>query len=103
MPATPISDWKELASRAGDGLEVSLLWNKAANRVRVAVSDKRFAEHLELDVENRDALAAFRHPFAYAAVRPVDRPLERRPDLNPAIQPPETARLRARPPAGGTQ
>jgi hypothetical protein len=69
MPAIAIDDWKELASRTGDGLEISLLWSKSADRVRVTVSDERFEERFDLDVANTDALAAFHHPFAYAAVR----------------------------------
>ena len=28
-----IDDWRELANRDGDGLEISLLWSKAADRV----------------------------------------------------------------------
>jgi hypothetical protein len=69
MPAIAINDWKELANRAGDGLEISLFWSKSADRVRVTVSDERFEERFDLDVANSDALAAFHHPFAYAAVR----------------------------------
>jgi hypothetical protein len=71
MPAIAINDWKELASRAGDGLEIALLWSKSADRVRVTVSDSRFEERFDLDVANTDALAAFHHPFAYAAVRSI--------------------------------
>jgi hypothetical protein len=32
-------DWRELANRAGNGLEVSRLWSKSADRVKVSVSD----------------------------------------------------------------
>jgi hypothetical protein len=71
MPAIAIDDWKELASRAGDGLEISLLWSRSADRVKVTVSDARFEERFDLDVANTDALAAFHHPFAYAAVRSI--------------------------------
>ena len=67
---TPVStDWKELASRGTDGLAVSLLWSKATDRVRVTVADERFGEEFDLDVPGAHALAAFQHPFAYAAVR----------------------------------
>lgn len=59
--------WRELASREGDGLTVGLFWCKATNRVRVTVDDARADETFELDVENAEALAAFYHPFAYAA------------------------------------
>jgi len=37
--------------------------------VRVTVADERFDEELDLDVPGAHALAAFQHPFAYAAVR----------------------------------
>ena len=60
------NDWTELAGRENEGLEVSLLWNKSANRVKVAVADARQNEQFEFDVAGADALAAFHHPFAYA-------------------------------------
>ncbi len=69
MTTTAIDDWKELASRGTDGLAVSLLWSKATDRIRVTVADERFDEEFALDVPGAHALAAFRHPFAYAAVR----------------------------------
>ncbi len=59
--------WKELAGRENEGLEISLLWNKSADRVKVAVADARLDEDFEFDVASTDALAAFYHPFAYAA------------------------------------
>ena len=64
-----IDDWRELASRDGDGLEISLLWSKAADRVKVTVADSRLDESFELDIAGAEALAAFHHPFAYAANR----------------------------------
>ena len=60
------NDWTELAGRQNEGLEVSLLWSKTANRVKVAVADTRMNDHFEFDVAGADALAAFNHPFAYA-------------------------------------
>jgi len=64
-----IDDWRELAGRDGDGLEISLLWSKAADRVKVTVADSRLEESFELDIAGAEALAAFHHPFAYAASR----------------------------------
>ena len=64
-----IDDWRELANRDGDGLEISLLWSKATNRVKVTVADSRLDESFELDIAAAEALAAFNHPFAYAAGR----------------------------------
>ncbi len=67
--ATPAanSDWRELASRDTDGLEISLLWSKSADRVKVIVADSRLEDEFQLDVASADALAAFYHPFAFAA------------------------------------
>ena len=64
-----VDEWRELASRDGDGLEISLLWSKAADRVKVTVADSRLDESFELDIAGAEALAAFHHPFAYAAGR----------------------------------
>ena len=61
--------WKELAGRENEGLEISLLWNKSAERLKVAVADARLDDQFEFDVAGADALAAFYHPFAYAAGR----------------------------------
>ena len=63
--ATAGNDWRELAQREGDGIEVRLLWSKSADRVKVTVADSKFDEEFVLDVAGADALAAFNHPFAY--------------------------------------
>ena len=77
-----IDDWRELAGREGDGLEISLLWSKAADRVKVTVADSRLDESFELDITGADALAAFHHPFAYAANRGLGFADERRESLD---------------------
>ena len=59
--------WSELAVRENDGLAVSLLWSRATGRVKVAVVDVHLDEQFEFHVPGADALAAFHHPFAYAA------------------------------------
>ena len=59
--------WSELAVRENDGLAVSLLWSRATGRVKVAVVDAHLDEQFEFHVAGADALAAFHHPFAYAA------------------------------------
>lgn len=64
---SPRNDWRELAKRDGDGLEVHLLWSKSADRVKVTVADARSETGFELDVASADALSAFHHPFAYAS------------------------------------
>lgn len=63
---TPDSLPRELDSRNADGIEVALLWSKLTNRLWVSVIDTRSGESFELDVDSRNALDAFRHPFAYA-------------------------------------
>ena len=65
----PYDNWTELAVRENEGLAVSLLWSRSAGRVRVAVADARLDEEFEFDVAGADALAAFYHPFAFAADR----------------------------------
>jgi hypothetical protein len=59
--------WSELAIRENDGLAVSLLWSRDTGRVKVAVVDVHLDEQFEFHVPGADALAAFHHPFAYAA------------------------------------
>jgi hypothetical protein len=59
----------DLASRENDGLAVMLLWNRATDRIKVAVADSRLDDEFELEVPSADALDAFNHPFAYAADR----------------------------------
>ena len=73
-----LDDWRELANRDGDGLEISLLWSKAAGRVKVTVADSRLDDSFELDIAGADALAAFHHPFAYAATFGIGFADERR-------------------------
>ena len=63
---------RELAHRASDGIEVTLLWSKRANRVTLAVSDSRTGDEFQLAVAPERALDAFEHPFAYAASESVD-------------------------------
>jgi hypothetical protein len=57
----------ELAHRTGGGLEVTLYWHQATNRVTVVVDDYQAGHRLELSVDPAQASYAFNHPFAYAA------------------------------------
>jgi len=62
----------ELAHRAGDGLVVLLLWNRADGELKVVVDDLRTGGSFELAAgDGKQALDAFHHPFAYAAARGV--------------------------------
>jgi hypothetical protein len=67
--ATTITRKAELAHRASEGIHVYLFWNRLSSRVTVRVFDERTNNGFELEVESRDALDAFNHPFAYAARR----------------------------------
>lgn len=60
---------RELAHRANDGLEVSLLWNADDGSLIVSVVDTRLGTALELPVGDASPLDVFYHPFAHAARR----------------------------------
>ena len=72
MSARHIQDWRELASRHDDGLEISLLWSRTAGAVAMVVLDLRFGDGLQFEVPPEDALEACRHPFAFASARRVE-------------------------------
>lgn len=57
---------RELDHRRSDGIDVRLLWSAEADRVWVDVHDDRLGGSFRVEVEPADALAAFRHPYAYA-------------------------------------
>jgi hypothetical protein len=63
------NDWRELAARENDGLEVTLTWSKSADQVRINVSDLKSDSQLTLDAAGADALTAYYHPFAFTADR----------------------------------
>lgn len=63
---------RELAARTNLGIEVVLLWYVGTDRLEVHVTDSRMGESFVLDVDHRDAIAAFEHPYAYAAFRGID-------------------------------
>jgi hypothetical protein len=84
MSSSHHTDWRELATRERDGLEISLLWSKSADRVKVVVVDQRLGESFDIDVERAHALTAFEHPFAYAtSPQAAARFAERRPHTLP--------------------
>jgi hypothetical protein len=59
----------ELAYRQGAGIEVTLLWQRANGELTVSVTDAASGASFELPVSPDEALAAFHHPYAYAAVK----------------------------------
>ena len=59
---------RELDSRTSDGILVQLLWYPLDGHVSVAVNDTKTGEIFELEVrDDRRALDAFHHPYAYCA------------------------------------
>ena len=58
---------RELDHRLGDGIEVRLLWNAETKDVLVSVAE-RDGLGFEFQVPPTDALEAFHHPYAYAAL-----------------------------------
>ncbi len=68
---------KELNYRAGEGLEVSLLWSPESGQLAVVVVDETGGEEFALQVEPSEAMEVFLHPYAYAINRRLEfrRPL----------------------------
>jgi hypothetical protein len=64
---TRLSERRELAHRANDGIEVTLFWSKASNRGAISVLHARSGPALEFEVGGAEALDTFNHPYAYAA------------------------------------
>jgi hypothetical protein len=60
------ADARELDSRSSDGIDVTLLWSQATNRVWISVVDEKNGDWFEQDVHPALALDAFQHPYAYA-------------------------------------
>ena len=60
---------RELAHRASNGIEVTLLWSAEEDELAVQVVDAVEEQAFEVTVERDQALYAFHHPFAYAAMR----------------------------------
>ena len=70
-PDTMDKDTAELAYRRGAGIEVTLLWHRTSGELTVSVTDAASGASFELPVAADEALAAFHHPYAYAAVKGV--------------------------------
>jgi hypothetical protein len=68
---TPVL-FEELDRREADRIEVSLLWNRAANALTVFVSDARTGTCFELPVDAAESREVFEHPFAHAAYRGLE-------------------------------
>ena len=65
-PAQTKALFAELDHRDNDGIEVSLLWNRANDSLTVYACDTRTNESLEIAVDPVQAREVFLHPYAYA-------------------------------------
>ena len=65
---TPATTLRELDHRTNDGIDVRLLWDPAADRALVQVTDAKADVEFEVTVRPGErALDVFHHPYAYAA------------------------------------
>jgi len=62
---TPLPGRRELAHRAGDGIEVSLIWSEPDDRLTVTVSDSRSGRQFVVEADRSNALDVFYHPYAH--------------------------------------
>lgn len=56
----------ELDTRDGDGLTVTLEWDRASGQTQIVVHDTRSDGLIAFGVAPVNAADAFRHPFRYA-------------------------------------
>ena len=68
MTITEVLDqnYRELACRTNEGVEVALFWHAVTNEVIVMVSDRETGVGFELTADPAKALEVFEHPYAYA-------------------------------------
>jgi len=67
----PTAHSRELAYRAGDGLEVTLYWSSTTDEISVCVCDHRRGAYFVVRPEPQLALDVFYHPYSYASVSDV--------------------------------
>ena len=63
---------RELAHRAGDGIDVWLFWDKVGDVLTLELYDAKDDELFALEVPKDRAMDAFRHPFVYLAASAAD-------------------------------
>jgi hypothetical protein len=59
---------RELAQRLSGAVEVLLLWHPEIDRVELSVRDLTTGAGFQIEVAPGDAIDAFYHPYAYAAM-----------------------------------
>jgi hypothetical protein len=62
---------RELAYRAGDGIEVTLYWSSTTDEISVCVCDHRRGAYFVVRPEPRLALDVFYHPYSYVTASDV--------------------------------
>ena len=62
-----LDEYRELAHRSSDGINVTLFWSFKSDDVTVEVVDQGTDNVFYLPVARNHALDAFNHPYAYAA------------------------------------
>jgi hypothetical protein len=67
-----LNEYRELAHRATDGIEVTLFWNAQHDELSVEVLDHGADNVFYLPVARDRAMDAFNHPYAYAASQGVE-------------------------------
>jgi hypothetical protein len=65
---TPIAPLRELAHRSSNGVEVTLLWDPATDRLTVAVVDLQAEDAFDVPVGDANPMDVFNHPFFYAGL-----------------------------------
>jgi hypothetical protein len=64
--STTTTSLRELAHRAHNGLEVTLLWDPRADDVLIDIIDEHIGSSFLYAVPRDAALDAFHHPYVYA-------------------------------------
>ena len=64
--------YQELAHRASSHNEVSLLWRKTDNTLRLLLIEVSTGVMFEVPIAPQDALDAFNHPYAYLPTLAVE-------------------------------
>ena len=79
MVVAGVGEVRELDRRTSDSVDETLLRRPQTNSVTLAVHDERHGRRLEFEVDPRDALRAFHHPYAYVPRRQPTRALTHTP------------------------
>lgn len=74
MTGNAISTWTELARRANDAIDVTLMWvrHDDVHGIRVCVCDQREGAYFEIEAEPYLALDVFYHPYFYRDFSTLD-------------------------------